>query len=87
MQEFLIFVIRGLTDYPDEVRVDFVESEGSQTYELWLHPDDMGRVIGKQGNTINAVRALLQVGSAKQNIRSTLKVRDSAVEEGEEEDV
>jgi len=74
MQRFLEYVIKGLVERPDAVLLESTERDGVTVYQLRLHPSDMGKVIGKQGNMINAIRALLQVGSAKQGARSMLEV-------------
>ncbi|MCS1411612.1 MAG: hypothetical protein M2R45_04813 [Verrucomicrobia subdivision 3 bacterium] len=74
MQSFLEYVVKGLVERPDTVLVESTERVGVTVYQLKLHPSDMGKVIGKQGNMINAIRALLQVGSAKQGLRSILEV-------------
>ncbi len=65
MQAFLEFVVKGLVDRPDAVNVTPVERDGMTIYELRVHPTDIGKVIGKQGTTIHAIRSLLQVGAAK----------------------
>ena len=86
MLEFLEYVVKGLVENPDSVTVDPSDREGLIVYQLRVHPSDMGKVIGKQGNTINAIRALLQVGSAKQGTRSALEVvEDSAKSEDSDE--
>jgi predicted RNA-binding protein YlqC (UPF0109 family) len=74
MQQFLEFVVRGLVQHPDEVSVTPVEREGSTIYELRLNPADVGRVIGRQGVMINAIRSLLLAGSAKQGVRCSLEL-------------
>jgi uncharacterized protein len=74
MQEFLEYVVKGLVEYPDKVVVTPVERNGLTVYELRLHPDDMGKVIGRQGSTIHAIRSLLLVGSAKQGLRCSLDI-------------
>ena len=76
MQAFLEYVVKGLVQHPEEVSVTPVERGGQTIYELRLNPADAGRVIGKQGQTINAIRALLQAGSAKQGLRCTLELID-----------
>jgi predicted RNA-binding protein YlqC (UPF0109 family) len=81
MQAFLDYVIKGLVDRPDAVALTSVERNGLTVYELRVHPTDMGKIIGRQGATINAIRALLLVGSAKQGLRCALEVLD---EEGGE---
>lgn len=74
MQAWLEYVVRGLVDRPDAVIVTPVERNGTTHYELRLHPTDMGKVIGRKGATIHALRALLQVGSAKQGLRCSVDV-------------
>ena len=74
MLEFLEFVLKGIVDRPDAVIITPVERNGLTVYELRLHPTDMGKVIGRQGTTIHAIRSLLQVGSAKKGIRCALEI-------------
>src|SRR5688500_5844536 len=76
MDTFLDYVIKGLVDRPDAVTVTPAERNGMTIYELRVHPTDMGKIIGRQGATINAIRALLLVGSAKQGLRCALEVID-----------
>jgi len=74
MQAFLEYVVKGLVERPDEVTVTPVERNGLTVYELRLNPSDVGRVIGRQGMTINAIRSLLTAGSAKKGLRCTLEI-------------
>ncbi len=74
MEEFLDFVVKGLVDKPDAVSVTPVEKNGLTVYELRVHPDDMGKVIGRQGATIHAIRSLLQVGSSKKGLRCSMEI-------------
>jgi len=74
MQPFLDFVVKGLVDRPDAVTVTPVERNGTTLYELRVHPTDVGKVIGKQGATIQAIRALLQVAAAKRGQRCALEI-------------
>jgi predicted RNA-binding protein YlqC (UPF0109 family) len=76
MQAFIEFVIKGLVQHPDEVSVTPVERSGQTIYELRLNAADAGRVIGRQGQTINAIRTLVQAGSAKQGLRCALELVD-----------
>jgi len=69
MQDWLEFVIRGLVDRPEAVTVTAVDRDGGTHYELRLDSMDVGKVIGRQGATIHALRALLAVGAAKQGRR------------------
>jgi uncharacterized protein len=77
MQEFLDYVVKGLVEHPDEVTITPVERNGMTVYELRVAPSDMGRIIGKQGVTINAIRSLLQAGSARKGMRCMLEVVES----------
>ena len=74
MQAFLEYVVKGLVDRPDAVNVTPVDQKGLTVYELRVHPTDIGKVIGKQGTTIHAIRSLLQVGAAKKGQRCTLEI-------------
>lgn len=76
MQAFLEYVIKGLVQHPDEVSVTPVERAGQTVFELRLSATDAGRVIGRQGQTINAIRTLLQAGSAKHGVRCSLELVD-----------
>jgi len=86
MQEFLEYVVKGLVERPEAVQIEPSDRDGLTVYQLRLHPSDMGKVIGKQGNTINAIRALLQVGSAKAGSRSALEVVEDTPDEGESDE-
>ncbi len=74
MQSFLEYVVKGLVEHPDEVKVTPVEREGTTVYELRLNPQDVGRIIGRQGMTINAIRSLLLAGSAKKGMRCSMEI-------------
>ncbi len=74
MQEFLEYVVKGLVQHPDAVSVTPVERAGATVYELRLEPSDVGKIIGRQGVTINAIRSLLQAGSAKKGIRCSVEI-------------
>ena len=74
MQAFLEFVVKGLVQHPEEVTVTPVEREGTTVFELRLNPQDVGKVIGRQGMTINAIRSRVLAGSAKQGLRCTLEI-------------
>jgi len=74
MQEFLEYVVKGLVQHPDAVSVTPVERAGATVYELRLEPSDVGKIIGRQGMTINAIRSLLLAGSAKKGIRCSVEI-------------
>ena len=74
MQEFVEYVIKGLVDQPEAVSVTEVENNGTTVYELRLDPDDVAKVIGRRGVTINAIRSLVQAGGAKKGMRCGLEI-------------
>ena len=74
MQAFLEYVVKGLVQNPDAVAITPVEREGTTVYELRLDPQDVGKIIGRQGMTINAIRSLLLAGSAKKGMRCTVEI-------------
>lgn len=77
-QEFLEFVIKGLVDHPEEVKIVRTVDEMGVLLMLDLHPDDMGKVIGRSGNTAKAIRTLLRVVGMKHNARVNLKINEPA---------
>jgi uncharacterized protein len=77
MQAFLEYVVKGLVASPGDVTITPVERNGMTIYEVRVGADDMGRIIGKQGVTINAIRSLLQAGSARKGTRCMLEVVES----------
>jgi predicted RNA-binding protein YlqC (UPF0109 family) len=74
MQAFLEYDVKGLVQNPDAVTITPVEREGTTVYELRLDPQDVGKIIGRQGMTINAIRSLLLAGSAKKGMRCTVEI-------------
>lgn len=74
MQAFLEYVVKGLVQHPEQVTVTPVAREGTTVFELRLNPTDVGKVIGRQGQTINALRSLLLAGSARQGLRCSLEI-------------
>src|SRR3954471_20673951 len=80
MEAFLAYVVKNLVDRPDAVSITPVQENNLTIFEVRVHPTDMGKIIGRQGATINAIRALLLVGSAKRGLRCALEV----IEEGGE---
>lgn len=77
MKEFIEFISKHLVDTPDSVVVEAVET-GDKTIELTLKvgADDIGKVIGKQGKTAQAMRTLLTAIAAKDGKRAILKILD-----------
>jgi hypothetical protein len=74
MKEFLEFIARQLVDKPDEVRVTEIEGERTTVFELRVGQGDMGKVIGKHGQTAKSLRTLLNAASAKSRKRAVLEI-------------
>lgn len=74
MKAFVEYIIRALVDHPGEVMLANLEGKRNVILELRCHPDDMGRVIGKNGKTIGAIRTLLSGLAAKQGRKAVLEV-------------
>jgi len=74
LKDLVEFIAKSLVDDPAQVHVSEIEGETSVILELRVGPDDMGRVIGKQGRTANAMRTLVRVLAAKQGKRVTLEI-------------
>ena len=75
MKDFLEYVARLLTQLPDQVEVTETQEEGTIMYRLAVAPEDVGRVIGRDGRVVRAIRAVLRAAAARQNVRVALQVR------------
>jgi uncharacterized protein len=74
MEELIAVIARSLVDNPDDVKVTRSDEENNVTIELAVAPDDLGKVIGKQGRTARALRSLLAATAAKEEKRSRLEI-------------
>lgn len=77
-QEFLELLIKALVDHPEDVKVDRKVDEMGVLMTLDVNPEDMGKIIGRQGNTAKAIRTLLRVVGMKNNARVNLKINEPA---------
>ncbi len=75
MKELLVEMIQAIVDKPDEVVISLTESENTNIYELRLGDGDVGKVIGKKGKNVMAIRTILSAATAKQGgKRSILEI-------------
>lgn len=74
MVELVDFIARSLVDNPEQVNVKRVEEDDLVTIELSVAPDDMGKVIGKQGRIAKAIRTVVKAASIKENKRVTVEI-------------
>jgi len=75
-QEFLEFLIKALVDNPDAVKTDRKVDEMGVLLTLHVDPADMGKIIGRSGQTAKAIRSLLRVVGIKNNARVNLKIEE-----------
>lgn len=78
MRELLEVIAKGLVNNPDAVTVDEVEGDKSLTLELRVAPDDMGKVIGRQGRIARAIRTVVRSASAKDGRRVMVEIMEQA---------
>lgn len=75
-QEFLEYVVKALVDTPDAVKVERKVDEMGVLLSLHIDPQDMGKIIGRNGNTAKAIRNLLRVVGLKNQARVNLKIEE-----------
>ncbi len=75
-KELVEFIAKSLVDNPESVEVNVIEGEKSTMLELRVAPDDIGKVIGKQGRIAKAVRTIISATSVKTGKRVVLEILD-----------
>lgn len=75
-QEFVEFVVKSLVDHPDAVKSERTVDEMGVLISLTVNPADMGKIIGRMGNTAKAIRTLLRIIGMKNNARVNLKINE-----------
>ena len=79
MKNLLEYLLIHLVDNPDQVSIE-VQEEGELTvFILHVAPEDMGKVIGKQGKVINALRTIARVRAVKENTHINITIADTAI--------
>ncbi|MBI5551074.1 MAG: KH domain-containing protein [Desulfobacterales bacterium] len=74
MKELIKSIAQALVDHPEQVSVNEIEGSQTSVLELKVAKDDLGKVIGKQGRTAQAIRTVLSAASAKLKKRSVLEI-------------
>lgn len=74
MKEFIECIVKNLVDNPDEVKVTEISGERTVVYELRVGAGELGKVIGKHGQTARSIRTLVAAASAKRGKRSVLEI-------------
>ncbi len=76
MKGLIEYIARALVDQPDAVELKSVEAEGGVLYELKVAPDDVGKVIGRDGRTVNALRTVVAAAAQKKGEKARLEILD-----------
>lgn len=74
MRDLVEAIAKALVDHPEQVQVKAIEGEQVTVLELRVHPEDLGKVIGKQGRTAKSIRTLLGAAGMKLRKRYTLEI-------------
>ncbi|MGE7823012.1 KH domain-containing protein [Paenibacillus sp. NPDC093718] len=74
MEELVRVIAKALVDHPEDVTVKTVEKEHLIVYELYVHPDDVGKVIGKQGRIAKSLRTVVTSAAIKMDKRVTVDI-------------
>ena len=76
LENLLVLLVRPIVDEPDRVEVEASESDTRVDLELRVAPDDIGKVIGRGGRTIRAIRTVVKAASVKVGKRANVEVAD-----------
>ncbi len=74
MKEFVEYIVKSIVDNPDQVEVAEVQGSRTTVYELRVAQSDLGKVIGKAGQTAKSIRTLLTAAAARQGKRAVLEI-------------
>jgi predicted RNA-binding protein YlqC (UPF0109 family) len=74
MRAFVEQILRALADHPEQIRLAELAGEQTTVFELRCHKEDLGKLIGKSGRTVGAVRVLLSAFAAKNGRRAMLEI-------------
>ena len=81
MKELLEYIIPNIVNHPEDVVINETESDGTITLSIKVNPEDMGRVIGKSGKVIKAIRQIGRIIAIKRGVRVNIDVVDEGREE------
>jgi len=76
IKELILRVVGAMVDYPDKVRVSEIAGDQMTVFELSVAKEDLGKVIGKQGQNAKAIRTILNAASSRERRRSVLEIID-----------
>lgn len=74
MKDFVAYIVKNLVDHPDQVKINEVGGTHTVILELSVEKSDIGKIIGKHGKTINAIRTLLMSVASRNGLRVNLEI-------------
>ncbi len=74
MKENIEYLIKSIVDFPDKVKVSEIEGEVVNVLEISVDPNDVGKIIGKQGRVIKAIRTIAKAATIKDNKRTVIEI-------------
>lgn len=74
MQDILQFILKNITTMPDDVKVEVQDEEGTSNYIVTVNPVDVGRIIGKEGKIIKAIRTIMRVIAIQRGVHIRISV-------------
>ena len=74
MKEFVEYIVKNLVDHPDQVKINEVGGTHTLIIELTVEKSDIGKIIGKKGKTVNAIRTLLMSVASRNGLRVSLEI-------------
>jgi len=76
LEEALEHLVKGIVDHPDDVQVDLLSNRRGKTLEVRVHPDDLGKVIGRGGRTANALRNVVKAAAVREDRKVLVDIVD-----------
>ncbi|MCK5768120.1 MAG: KH domain-containing protein [Candidatus Atribacteria bacterium] len=74
MKELIEFMIKGIVDFPEKVEIVNVVNEKTSIFEIKVDPEDVGKVIGKQGRNIKSIRSIMNAAAQKNEKRAIIEI-------------
>ncbi len=76
MKELLNYIVCSIVDSPDDVKIHQLDGKKTTLYEIEINKTDVGKIIGKNGQTLEAISTVLSVASVRKNRKSVLEIID-----------
>lgn len=77
MKEVIDYLLKMLVDFPDSLNINTIKLNNVTVLEIMADPADIGKIIGKQGRVIKAIRAIVNAATIKENNKTTIEIRES----------